>query len=136
MVLGDLPHGTWTRCATRCARRPPQIDGAEPKGVGLAAPPRARRGPGDLVDAERAIRIVFNFDQQAITDAFYFDTFATLGVNLGEIQRSAGKQDLSDRGPELKATVNESLHLFIDSSQSMHEVFTRCATPSSRPTTP
>ena len=78
-----------------------------------------------LADAERAIRIVFNYDQQAITDAFYFDTFATLGVNLGEIQSRAGKHDLSDRGPELKATVNESLHLFIDSSQSMHEVFSQ-----------
>jgi methyl-accepting chemotaxis protein len=78
---------------------------------------------GVLADAERAIRIAFNFDQQAITDAFYFDTFATLGVNLGEIQPRTARHDLSDRAPELKATVNESLHLFIDSSQSMHEVF-------------
>ena len=104
---------------------PPRIARAEPKATGW----RRRREPGvdrDLVEAaERAIRIVFNFDQQAITDAFYFDTFATLGVNLGEIQPGAGKQDLSDRGPELKATVKESLHLFIDSSQSMHEVFSQ-----------
>jgi methyl-accepting chemotaxis protein len=78
-----------------------------------------------VADAERAIRIVFNYDQQAITDAFYFDTFATLGVNLTEIRSQGGKHDLSDRGPELKATVNESLHLFIDSSQSMHEVFSQ-----------
>jgi methyl-accepting chemotaxis protein len=104
---------------------PPRIAGAESKATGW----RRRREPGpdrDVVEAaERAIRIVFNFDQQAITDAFYFDTFATLGVNLDEIQPSAGKQDLSDRGSELKATVNESLHLFIDSSQSMHEVFSQ-----------
>ncbi|HEY1715021.1 MAG TPA: globin-coupled sensor protein [Solirubrobacteraceae bacterium] len=104
---------------------PPRIAGAECKATGW----RRRREPGpdrDVVEAaERAIRIVFNFDQQAITDAFYFDTFATLGVNLDEIQPSAGKQDLSDRGSELKATVNESLHLFIDSSQSMHEVFSQ-----------
>ncbi|MGH2895354.1 MAG: methyl-accepting chemotaxis protein, partial [Solirubrobacteraceae bacterium] len=100
---------------------PPQI--AQVKAPGW----RRRREPevdvAVLGDAERAIQIVFNYDQQAITDAFYFDTFATLGINLGEIQPRARNHDLSDRGPELKATVNESLHLFIDSSQSMHEVF-------------
>ena len=76
-----------------------------------------------LADAERAIRIVFNYDQQAISDAFYFDTFATLGVNLTEIKSDAATHDLSDRGATLKATVNESLHLFIDSSRTMHDVF-------------
>ena len=129
----DLPLkwflGTYPRYldAVRHALRetPPQIDGSENRASGW----RRRRddavNPAVLVDAERAIRIVFNFDQQAITDAFYFDTFATLGVNLGEIERRNGTHDLSDRGPELKATVNESLHLFIDSSQSMHEVFSQ-----------
>jgi methyl-accepting chemotaxis protein len=106
-------------------RTPPQVAGIEPTTSGW----RRRREPAVdlnlLADAERAIQIVFNYDQQAITDAFYFDTFATLGVNLSEIQSRASKHDLSDRGPELKATVNESLHLFIDSSQSMHEVFSQ-----------
>jgi methyl-accepting chemotaxis protein len=104
---------------------PPQIAGTQPK----ASSWRRRREPAvdhaALADAERAIRIVFNYDQQAITDAFYFDTFATLGVTLSEIPARTRAQDLSDRGPELKATVNESLHLFIDSSQSMHEVFSQ-----------
>jgi methyl-accepting chemotaxis protein len=104
---------------------PPEIAGAEAKASGW----RRRREPevdlNMVADAERAIRIVFNYDQQAITDAFYFDTFATLGVNLTEIRSQGSKHDLSDRGPELKATVNESLHLFIDSSQSMHEVFSQ-----------
>ncbi|HEY1568598.1 MAG TPA: globin-coupled sensor protein [Solirubrobacteraceae bacterium] len=104
-------------------RTPPRVAEAKASGWRRRREPAADR---DLIHAaERAIRIVFNFDQQAITDAFYFDTFATLGVNLSEIQPRAGKHDLSDRGPELKATVNESLHLFIDSSQSMHEVFTQ-----------
>jgi methyl-accepting chemotaxis protein len=104
---------------------PPRIGGTEAKAGGWLR----RREPAvdrDLIDAaERAIRIVFNFDQQAITDAFYFDTFATLGVNLAEIRPGVGRHDLSDRSPELTATVNESLHLFIDSSQSMHEVFSQ-----------
>ena len=129
----DLPLkwflGTYPKYldAVRRALRetPPQIAGTEPKASGW----RRGRAPAvdrDLLDdAERAIRIVFNYDQQAIADAFYFDTFATLGVNLGEIQHRAGTYDLSDRGPELKATINESVHLFIDSSQSMHEVFSQ-----------
>ena len=69
---------------------PPQIARAEAKASGW----RRRREPeadlAVLADAERAIRIVFNYDQQAITDAFYFDTFATLGVNLGEIAERLG----------------------------------------------
>ncbi|HEY6526597.1 MAG TPA: globin-coupled sensor protein, partial [Solirubrobacteraceae bacterium] len=104
---------------------PPQIGAAEPKASSWRRHREPAVDPNLLADAERAIRIVFNYDQQAVTDAFYFDTFATLGVNLGEIQSAASKHDLSDRGPELKATVNESLHLFIDSSQSMHEVFSQ-----------
>ena len=104
---------------------PPQLAGSEAKASGWLR----RREPAvdhELVaGAERAIRIVFNYDQQAITDAFYFDTFATLGVNLSEIEPRDRRQDLSDQSPELKATVNQSLHLFIDSSQSMHEVFSQ-----------
>ena len=103
----------------------PQIAGAERKAPAWRRRREPEVDPALLADAERAIRIVFNYDQQAITDSFYFDTFATLGVNLSEITSRSGKQDLSDRGPELKATVNESLHLFIDSSQSMHEVFSQ-----------
>ncbi len=104
---------------------PPVIARSEANGPAWRRRREAAPDPAVLADAERAIRIVFNFDQQAITDAFYFDTFATLGVNLSEIQSRSSKHDLSDRGPELKATVNESLHLFIDSSQSMHEVFSQ-----------
>ncbi len=129
----DLPLkwflGTYPRYldAVRHALRdtPPEIARAEAKGSLWRPRHDASPDPAVLADAERAIRIVFNYDQQAITDAFYFDTFATLGVNLGEIQSGSAAHDLSDRGPELKATVNESLHLFIDSSQSMHEVFTQ-----------
>jgi methyl-accepting chemotaxis protein len=88
---------------------------------------RARRGPAVdaalLADAERAIGIVFNYDQQAIIDAFYLTTFATLGVDLDEIDTGGPRHDLSDRVHELKSTVNKSLHLFIDSTRTMHEMF-------------
>ncbi len=76
-----------------------------------------------LLGAERAVSKVFNYDLQAITDAFYFDTFATLGVDLTRFEIRGNRDDLSDRAAELKSTVHESLRLFIDSSQSMHDVF-------------
>jgi methyl-accepting chemotaxis protein len=43
----------------------------------------------------------------------------------GLLRVGAARFDLSDRGPELKSTVHESLLLFIDSSQSMHGVVSR-----------
>jgi methyl-accepting chemotaxis protein len=119
--------GTYPRYmdAVRRALRetPPVIASAETKGPGW----RRRREPAVdaalLADAERAIAIVFNYDQQAITDAFYLNTFATVGVNLAEIPTRGARDDLSDHAQVLKSTVNDSLRLFIDSSRSMHHVF-------------
>jgi len=76
-----------------------------------------------LAEAERAISIVFNYDVQAITDAFYFDQFASLGVDLSGRQDADPTHDLSDCGERLRSAVHESLSLFIDSSQSVHGVF-------------
>jgi methyl-accepting chemotaxis protein len=86
---------------------------------------RADTGPDPavLAEAERAIAIVFNYDLQAITDAFYFDTFATMGVDLTGIRSRGPRSDLSDRAAELKSTVHESLRLFVDSSREVNEVF-------------
>jgi len=79
--------------------------------------------PAVLAEAERAIAIVFNYDLQAITDAFHFDTFATMGVDLTAIRSRGARTYLSDRAAELKSTVHESLRLFIDSSREVNEVF-------------
>ena len=46
-----------------------------------------------------------------------------MGVDLSGIHGRDARHDLSDRGSELKSTVHESLRLFIDSSQNMHELF-------------
>ena len=35
-----------------------------------------------LYAAERALGRIFNYDSQAIVEAFYYDTFASMGVNL------------------------------------------------------
>ena len=102
---------------------PPLIAGEEVRRRGLRRRGGAGPDPAFLADAERAIGIVFNYDVQAITDAFYFDTFATMGVDLGGVSKLGVVNDLSDRTSELKSTVHESLRLFVDSSQSMHDVF-------------
>ena len=93
-------------------------------------PGRLPRGRGDrptldlglIAEAERAIEIVFNYDLQAITDAFYYDQFASLGVDLRGRQDAEPTLDLSDCGERLRGSVHESLRLFIGSSQSVHGV--------------
>jgi methyl-accepting chemotaxis protein len=102
---------------------PPRIDADRADNAGK------RRNRGDdtqselRAKAERAISVVFNYDLQAITDAFYFDTFATLGVDLAGIRPARGQDDLSDQVTELKLTVRDTLELCIDSSKDVHEVF-------------
>ena len=102
---------------------PPRVAGERGARRGLLR--RAEEGVDHalLAEAERAIGIVFNYDLQAITDAFYFDTFATMGVDLNGVRGSAAAGDLSDRGSELKSTVHESLRLFIESSRNINHVF-------------
>jgi methyl-accepting chemotaxis protein len=102
---------------------PPQMALDHGRRRGLLRRADAGPDPAVLADAERAIAIVFNYDLQAITDAFYFDTFATMGVELTGIHGRGARTDLSDRVAELKSTVHESLRLFIDSSREVNEVF-------------
>jgi methyl-accepting chemotaxis protein len=120
--LGSYP--TYLDAVRRQLREnPPRLRGEQPRRAGLL---RGREAGLDLnlaLAAERAVGIVFNYDVQAITDAFYFDTFAAMGLELAAIGRRSPRHDLSDRGAELKSTVQESLRLFIDSSRNMHEVF-------------
>ena len=103
--------------------------------AGAAPAGDRRRGWGrratDAVDqsfvqqALRAIGIVFNYDVQAVTDAFYFDTFATLGLDLSALRSDSPRHDLSDHAHELKTAVLESLQLFIASSEDVNGVFDR-----------
>jgi methyl-accepting chemotaxis protein len=120
--LGSYP--TYLDAVRRQLREnPPRLGGEQPRRAGLIG--RRETGP-DLnlaLAAERAIGIVFNYDVQAITDAFYFDTFAAMGLDLTAIGRHSARADLSDRGAELKGTVQDSLRLLIDSSRNVNEVF-------------
>jgi methyl-accepting chemotaxis protein len=55
--------------------------------------------------AERAILVVMNADVQAIVEAFYYDTFQAMGVDLEQVQVERSELDLSDRSAALKAMV-------------------------------
>jgi methyl-accepting chemotaxis protein len=59
--------------------------------------------------AQRAIMTVMNADAQAVVEAFYFDTFETMGVNLEKIAISNRELDLSDMGSALKGMVQVPL---------------------------
>lgn len=59
--------------------------------------------------AERSILAVMNADVQAVVEAFYFDTFAAMGVDLEAVAVSAADLDLSDCGGELKDRVRVPL---------------------------
>ncbi len=65
--------------------------------------------PRMRAQAERAVLTVMNADMQAIVEAFYFDTFATMGVQLETIPVDTSSEDLSDRGQHLKAMVRVPL---------------------------
>jgi methyl-accepting chemotaxis protein len=55
--------------------------------------------------AERAILVVMIADMQAIVEAFYFDTFEAMGVDLEVVAVPSGEHDLSDCSGELKGLV-------------------------------
>ncbi len=59
--------------------------------------------------AERAIVVVMNADAQAIVEAFYFDTFQAMGVDLTQVRVENPEHDLSDRSAELKGLVQVPL---------------------------
>ncbi|MNR86218.1 Methyl-accepting chemotaxis protein 2 [compost metagenome] len=59
--------------------------------------------------AERAILTVFNYDMQAITEAFLHDQFETIGFDLSQIQLNSPRHDLSDRYDHVKRILSEAL---------------------------
>lgn len=58
---------------------------------------------------ERALAKVFNLDQQAVVDAFFFEFLDSVGFDLASVALERPEDDLSDRYRELKATVREAV---------------------------
>ncbi|MCC7372565.1 MAG: globin-coupled sensor protein [Chloroflexi bacterium] len=65
--------------------------------------------PGFRAKAERAIFVVFNYDIQAIMDAFFFDYLASAGVDLAAVQVARPEYDLSEHAAEMKTLLVETL---------------------------
>ncbi len=72
-------------------------------------------------DAERAILVVMSADTQAIVDAFYFDTFQAMGVDLAKIAVESADLDLSDKSSELKGLVQAQLRGIIKALETLRD---------------
>ncbi|MGE3913116.1 MAG: methyl-accepting chemotaxis protein [Chloroflexota bacterium] len=65
--------------------------------------------PDIISRGERAIFLIFNYDMQAISDAFFYDYLQSIGLDLEAIHVSRTQDDLSEHYGALKATVREAL---------------------------
>jgi methyl-accepting chemotaxis protein len=70
-------------------------------------------------EAMWAIDTVFNYDVQAIVDAFYYDTFVVMGVDINRFRHKGPGKDLSDSIDEVKATVADTLSVFVESARGI-----------------
>jgi methyl-accepting chemotaxis protein len=77
-----------------------------------------------LARIERAVSRIFNYDQQAIVEAFYYDTFACMGVNLNVVGEAGPGRDISDLFAAVRNGVHETLQTF---GASTFEVQDMCA---------
>src|SRR4051794_6138230 len=78
-----------------------------------------------LFAAERALSRIFNFDSQAIVEAFYYDTFASMGVNLATVGQAGPGRDISDLFGAVRSSMHETLQTF---GASTFEVQDMCST--------
>jgi methyl-accepting chemotaxis protein len=81
---------------------------------------RLRTRPRLRAQAERAIMVVMNADAQAIVEAFYFDTFQSMGVDLTKVAVESSQLDLSDKSDALKALVAAPLRGISHALQTLH----------------
>ncbi|MBO9540517.1 hypothetical protein J7643_08000 [bacterium] len=77
--------------------------------------------PGMRTKAERAIFAVFNFDMQAVCDAFFYDYLESVGLDLSQITIAHADRDLSDYYDQLKTVVAASLGESIRTSRVVDE---------------
>ncbi len=84
--------------------------------------------------AERAILAVFNYDMQAVTDAFFYDYLESIGLDLASIRVTNPDHDLSEYYPELKSVVKGSLSETIRASRSLGDNSLRLGKASDRVT--
>ncbi len=65
--------------------------------------------PGLRARAERALFMVFLYDIQAVTDAFFYDYLQAVGLDLDAVKVERADHDLSEYYADLKAVVRDPL---------------------------
>ncbi|MNK85414.1 Methyl-accepting chemotaxis protein IV [compost metagenome] len=75
--------------------------------------------------AERAILAVFNYDNQAITDAFFYDYLETIGLDLERIAIANPDHDLSEYYADLKTVVRDTLGETVETTQVLEQNIAR-----------
>ena len=92
---------------------------------------RSWKGSAETADvevlhaAERALSRIFNYDSQAIVEAFYFDTFAAIGGDLRSIGEAGPGRDLSDLLGAVRGKLQGTLQTFGESTGEFQDM---CAT--------
>jgi len=72
--------------------------------------------------AQRAIFTVFNFDLQAVSDAFFYDYLSSIGLDLAAIEVSDRDDDLSDHYERFKTAVRGTLEETARTGRSLSEL--------------
>src|SRR3954451_10769238 len=72
--------------------------------------------------ALRAINRVFCYDSQAIVEAFYYDTFSSMGVNLKAMGDAGPGRDISDLFATVRNVMHETLSSFGASTIEVQEM--------------
>jgi methyl-accepting chemotaxis protein len=76
--------------------------------------------PGFRTNAERAIFAVFNYDMQAVADAFFYDYLQSVSMDLASIPVKIASHDLSEYYGPLKDTLRGVLSAVVDSTNSIN----------------
>lgn len=66
-----------------------------------------------------ALKSVFNYDIQAISDSFFVDLLDTLGIDTAQVLSSGGHKDVAEQLPLLKQTLPARLNRLGQMSQSL-----------------
>jgi hypothetical protein len=78
--------------------------------------------PGLWSRAERAIFTVFNYDMQAVTEAFLNDLLQSFGVDLEAVQVTSESRDISDCYGEIKGYLRQALAESVGITERLWEV--------------
>lgn len=68
--------------------------------------------------AERALFVVFNYDMQAVAEAFFLDYLHSIGLDLDAIPVQNSREDLTDQHGELRRRLSEAVTTLTGSCSS------------------